>query len=485
MRCYNSQRSEFAILYGRRRIGKTFLVNKTFEGKFTFRFIGSHKAPKERQLERFALNLKEQGNLSYLPKVDSWYHAFDALQEMIKQSKAKGKKVIFFDEMPWIDTYASEFVSALEDFWNTWAALRDDILFVACGSATSWMVDKIVENQGGLHGRITSRIYLKPFTLAETEEYLRQEGCVWNRYTIAQCYMYVGGTPYYLSLLEPKKDLPQNIDELFFTPQAKLKGEIAELFNVLFKDAERYIEIVRALVEHREGLTRKQISDITKSNGGTLTSRLENLERCDFIMGQQQYGKKKKGIIYRIADFFTLFYFSFVEGTRPPITPYWQKKINSNAVKIWQGLTFELLVNTHVDKVIQHLGISGILTTVSAWRSERTSNMNKQRGRKDIMADNPQKESSNRQIDLIIAREDPYIYLCEMKFSQEEYTITKEYEQKLRQRMSLFREQTKTRAALLTTFITTYGVNPNIHSDIVQYEITLDQLFEKTIANIP
>ena len=458
MRCYHSERSEFVILYGRRRIGKTFLVNQTFSNRFTFQFTGSHQSSKERQLEMFSNALREYGNLSYQPVVDNWHHAFDALRDMLRRKRMKGKKVVFFDEMPWIDTYGSEFVAALEDFWNGWAAQRDDICFVACGSATSWMVDKLVENQGGLHGRITSRIYLRPFNLDETEQYLRSHDCVWSRYTITQCYMYLGGVPYYLSLLDCKRELQENIDLLFFNTSARLAGEFQELFNVLFKDAESYIDLVRLLSTHREGMTRQQLADATAAGGGSLTRRIENLERCDFITGQQQMGSKKKGIIYRLTDFFTLFHFRFVDGVRRRDRPYWPLMSESHELTAWQGLTFEMVAMVHAEQVIRQLGISGMMTNVCSWRS--TSN------------------SSNTQIDMLIERSDRYIYLCEIKFASEPFVISRDYEAHLRDRMAIFREETKTRKALLTTFITTYGVKPGIHSGVVQREVVLDDLFK-------
>ena len=458
MRCYQSERPEFVILYGRRRIGKTFLVNQTFKGRFTFQFTGSHQSPKERQLEMFANALKEYGGMDFQPVVDNWHHAFDALRELLRKKRTRGKKVVFFDEMPWIDTYGSEFVAALEDFWNTWASQQDDICFLACGSATSWMVDKLVENQGGLHGRITSRIYLRPFNLNETEQYLRTHGCLWNRYTITQCYMYLGGVPYYLSLLDCKKELVENIDDLFFNTSARLSGEFHELFNVLFKDADRYVEIARLLAGHREGLTRQELAKSTQSGGGTLSKRIENLERCDFITGQQQVGNRKKGTIYRLTDFYTLFYFRFIDGVKRRDRPYWPLKADSREVMTWQGITFELIAMTHVEQIIGRLGIAGVLTNVCSWRSKGGE--------------------EGAQIDLLIERQDQYIYLCEAKFSVEPYIVSKDYEQRLRRRMAIFREETNTRKALLTTFITTFGVKPGIHAGVVQREVVMDDLFK-------
>lgn len=462
-RCVNSKRSEFVVIYGRRRIGKTFLVTHTFESQLSFMFTGSHKAPKERQLEMFAKAIKQYGNISYPIEFDNWYHAFDTLEHMLASSKKKGKKIIFFDEMPWIDNVGSEFVAAFEDFWNTWASLRDDILLIASGSATSWMVNKLVENQGGLHNRITSSIYLRQFTLFECEQYLRAHGCSWDRYTITQCYMCLGGVPFYYSLLDYKQDLGTNIDSLFFRPKAKLFNEFNELYNVLFTGADKYIEIVRILSAKREGFSRKELSEKIGSNGGGLTRRLENLENCDFIQISPQYGNKKKLSIVRLSDFFTLFYLKHIEGKQKQTEPYWRQKMYSPEINSWQGLSFEQVCLEHINQIKQKLGISGIITTHSSWRCK-----------------NPQ-NNYNPQIDLVIERADRYIHLCEIKFSTTQYSITKEYENKLRERIALFIEDTKTKKTIFTTFITTFGLKQNIHSGIVHSEITMDDLFMPTL----
>lgn len=455
MRCYHSERSEFAIIYGRRRVGKTFLVTQTFSGRFSFVFTGSHKASKERQLELFAKALQQYGNIPYSLHIDNWYHAFDALESMLSSSRQVGKKILFFDEMPWIDTARSEFVSALEDFWNTWAALRDDIYLIASGSATSWMVDHLVENQGGLHNRITSSIYLQPFSLLECEEYLRAHNCLWDRYAITQCYMYLGGIPFYYSLLDYRKELPANIDLLFFSPKAILKNEFKDLYNVLFHGADKYIEIVRLLAQRHNGITRKELAAKLGTDGGNLSRRIDNLEKCDFITCYSQFGNKKKGMIIRLTDFFTLFYLRFVEGKQSHSAVHWRNQLMEPSYISWQGLTFELIGLTHIDQIKRGLGISGVSTQISSWRSSQ----------------------GDTQIDLVIDRADRCVHLCEMKFSLSPFIIDKEYEMKLRERLAIFAEETKTRKALLTTFITTYGIKPGIHSGVVQSELTLDNLF--------
>ena len=458
LRCKASHQSEFVIVYGRRRVGKTYLVNQVLGQHFTFYYTSSHSAPKRRKLDRFGMALESYG-LGTKPQLSNWYDAFDALQLLIEKQPSSSRKIVFIDEMPWIAGNDSEFVSALEDFWNAWAMLRGDVMLVCCGSATSWMVDHLIENQGGLHGRITSRIYLQPFTLAETEQFLVNKGCTWDRYQITQCYMCFGGVPFYLNLLDISLSLAQNIDQLYLNPGATLHDEFSELYGSLFGGKEIYADVVRLLAQHHQGCTRQEIADAAKCNGGTLTKVLNNLSNSDFIIGYQQYGNKKKGIIYRLTDMFTLFYFHFIEGQTGIDTDVWQRTINSARIHAWQGLCFELIALRHLEQIKRALGLTVVATKSSTWRSQ---------------GDN---EHKGTQIDLVIERADRIIHLCELKFSVEPYSVTADYEQKLRNRMALFRAATKTRKSLVTTFITTFGVVPGRHSGIVHSQVTLDDLF--------
>lgn len=466
LNCYQSNRSEFVILYGRRRVGKTFLVNHTFKGKFSFYFTGLHNATLSRQLEKFAESIQEYGALPVKPRFDNWYHAFDALKAILKSSRVRSKKVIFLDEMPWMSTRNSNFVSALEDFWNTWAALRDDILLVATGSTTSWMVDHLLKNKGGLYNRITCKIYLRQFNLQECEEYLRTHQCSWDRYTTTQYYMYLGGIPFYLSLLSYDKTLEENIDELFFDHHAKLAREFYDLYDAQFKDAGRYIELIKVLAAHREGMTRQEIIDAVSLSGGGLSVMLENLERNDLIRSYTRYGNKRKGIIYRVTDFFTIFYLKYVDGVRHRPSRYWLAKSSTPSVTAWRGLTFELVCLLHIDQINQALGIMGMLTSESCWRSSQAQEVN------------GSGKLKKAQIDMIIERTDRIIHLCEMKFSNERFIITKEYEEELRDKMTIFRQETKTTKMLNLTFVTAFGVAKGVHAGIVQSQVIIDDLFE-------
>lgn len=456
--CMESGRSEFMVVYGRRRIGKTFLVRRFFKDSYDFSFVGKHGAGKEEQLGAFAKALQKYSSSAFSPVLKTWRDAFDCLQKLLEGTAGKGKKVVFFDEMPWMETPKSDFVQALEDFWNGWAAMRDDIVFVACGSSTSWMVDKILHNQGGLFNRVTQKIYLRPFHLSEVEQYLDERHFNWDRYQIAQCYMILGGVPYYLTLLRPELSLLSNIDELFFADaHAMLRTEYSELYSSLFKRPENYISVIRALSEKFGGYTRNEIAEKTKLGGAALTKILSDLEQCDFILPYARYGNARNNTIYRIKDFYTLFYYKYVDGADRKDPHRWTHLSSSPQVASWQGFSFELLCLVHIDEIKKTLGIDRILNGASSWRSKT--------------------EGRNTQIDLVIERADRNINLCEMKFSVGLYAIDKEYEMKLRERVSIFRAETKTRCSTRMTFVTTYGVLNNKHSGVVDDVVVLDDLF--------
>lgn len=454
-----SERSEFVVVYGRRRIGKTFLVRRFFKDNYAFSFVGKHEMRREQQLAEFAKELMCYSYSTFVPQLKNWTEAFDALQRLLETYNIPGKKVVFFDEMPWMDTPKSDFVSALENFWNGWANMRDDIVLVACGSATSWMVDKLLHNQGGLFNRITQKIYLRPFKLSEMEQYLDEKHFGWNRYQIAQCYMILGGIPFYLTLLNPKLSLLSNIDELFFADaHAMLRTEYNELYSTLFKRPDNYLAVIRMLTERKEGFTRKEINEKTKLGGAALSKILSDLEQCDFIFSYARYGNAKNNAIYRIKDFYTLFYYKYVNGIDTKDSLRWTHLSSTPQVSSWQGFSFELLCLLHLDEIKKALGIDRILNDASAWRSRQPE--------------------QNTQIDLVIERADHNINLCEMKFSSGMYAIDKGYEQKLRERMSIFLAETMTRCSTRITMVTTYGVLQNKHSGIVNDEVLLDDLFE-------
>ncbi len=454
-RCCESNQSEFVIVYGRRRIGKTYLVRQFTRDKYAFSYVGVRDISTRQQLDNFALALQQYSKSPFAPALATWMEAFRQLRLLLERNS--GRKIIFIDEMPWMDKAKSDFVSALETFWNGWAAAQGNICLIACGSATSWMTEKLIYNTAGLHNRITSRIYLRPFTLAEVEEYLEALGCRWDRFQMAQCYMAMGGVPYYLSLIRPNNSLMQNIDRLYFHKNAELREEFYELYYSLFKNASRYIDVVKTLSTRRQGMTRQEISQRLKITGSGLSRILSHLERCDIILGYSAFGNKKNNVIYRLTDFYTLFYLHFVAQERSQDEQWWEHNMNSPRVRAWQGFSFELLCLLHLPQIKRCLSIGGIATTTSSWRSNNTEH--------------------HYQIDMVIDRDDRIINLCEMKFSANRYVIDKEYEMLLRDRMAWFVAETKTRKSPVITMITTYGIMQNKHSGVVQNEVLLDSLF--------
>ena len=456
--CMQSPRSELIAVYGRRRIGKTFLIKEYFKSNFTFYFVGTRDVSKAVQLSNFANSLQKQFRLECKPSIENWFEAFSLLESLVEKTRTKGKRVLFIDEMPWMDSVKSDFVPALELFWNGWATMRNDIVLIACGSATSWMVDKVFHNKGGLFNRVTRHLYLRPFTLREVEALLESQGFTWDRYQIAQCYMTLGGVPFYYTLLSRGESLSQNIDRLFFSsPHAPLRMEYEELYAALFKNPARYMAIVKLLVSKRNGMTRNDIMAQCGFGGSMLSKILSDLERCDFIFGYAQYGNKSKNTLYRVKDFYTLFYYKFVAGEEGRDGSRWSHIQQTQPVKSWQGYSFELLALLHLDEIKNRLHIDVISNKSSSWRSAD--------------AENPV------QIDLVIERADRIINLCEMKFSSAPYIIDKAYEMHLRNRMAIFREQTGTRYGTQLTLITTFGVLKNKHYSVVDSEVTLDDLF--------
>lgn len=458
--CLKSNRSEFVIVCGRRRIGKTFLVDQFFNNCFDFTFVGAHKAKTVIQLRNFAKSIRQYSGKR--PNAFSdWYDAFDALEDYLETLPTDRKKVIFIDEMPWIDTNRSTFVEALENFWNSWANRRYDIVLIASGSATSWMADNLLENQGGLHNRITSRLFLKPFTLGETEEYFKRLNFYWTRYDMLQCYMLTGGVPYYLSILDPKLSVAQNIDVLCFDDNGPLRKEFNELYPALFNYSENYVNIVTLLNQHKSGLTRKEISLKSKVNGKFLNTILENLEQCGFVAKMEMFGRKNT-MIYRLVDFYTLFYFKFINQNHKLDEHWWTHHMEDAGIRAWQGLSFELICILHHNQIKKALGISGMSTSTSTWKC------------------GPDTDDGlpGAQVDMIIERADRMIHLCEMKFSQKPFNISADYEKMLRERMWIFDAKTKNKKTLLHTFITTFGLGEGKHHSIVHSQLTMDDLFE-------
>ena len=459
--CMNSNQAQLVIVYGRRRVGKTFLINEYFHNTFAFKLTGTYGKGKEVQLRNFASSLKRQTHKESATPTD-WLQAFELLRDYLESLPQNVKQVVFFDEMPWLDNQKSDFLSSFEWFWNDWASTQDNLVFIVCGSATSWMDEKIANNKGGLFNRQTCKLFLKPFKLAEVEQYLLSKQIKWSRYDIVRCYMIMGGIPYYLSLLSSKLSLSQNIDKLFFAEGCELWDEFEHLYNTLFTNSESYIKVVEALNSKRGGLTRTEIIEKTKLNGnGDLTDILKNLELSGFIRVSNFYKKEKKDSLYQLRDYFTAFYFQFIKYNYDKDEHYWSNSTDNPARRTWEGLVFEQICKDHVFAIKQKLGISGILSEESAWF---------------VRADK-ENGTSGAQIDLLIKRRDRVITICEIKFSNGEYLITKDYDLNLRNKVELFKTKTNCKESIQLVMLTTYGVKQNEYSSVIQNQVVMDDLF--------
>ncbi|MCF0195069.1 MAG: ATP-binding protein [Bacteroidaceae bacterium] len=467
--CHKSAKSEFVVVYGRRRIGKTFIVNESLSKNFVFHATGIFGQPRSEQIKNFHTAIKKWFDADMLARCGAtrcptdWMETFNMLERLLTATPKpkRAKKVVFLDELPWMDSQRSGFITALEHFWNSYAAWTHDIILVVCGSAASWIVDKVINNRGGLHNRLTRLIHLQPFTLAETEEFIRGKGLRWNRYDIVQCYMSMGGIPYYLDNIPLEADsYPKAIDQMFFSQSGILRVEYNRLYKSLFTNSTAYEAIVEQLARKKMGMTLAELSEGTKILlGGHLKEYLDNLEQCGFLRKYYAYGNKKKGTIYQLTDLYTLFYLQFVKEYTATDGAYWQTMIDSPSRRAWAGYAFEILCLTHIEQIRMALGFSSVNCTVSSWRTGATE------------------EHDGAQIDLVIDRRDQIINLCEMKFSNAKYAIDAKYEEELRNKISAFGIETRTNSALHLTMVTTYGVKQNSHSGIIASQITLDDLF--------
>ncbi|MCQ2105458.1 MAG: AAA family ATPase [Fibrobacter sp.] len=455
-----SANAEFIALYGRRRVGKTFLVNQVFKGRFTFAMTGVLDGSKEEQMGAFVDALDLFG-FECKERPENWMAAFTVLRKFLMHKVSSGEPcIVFIDEIPSLDTQGSGFVNALGHFWNSWASNQDNFKLIVCGSATSWMVKNLIDSKGGLHNRITHEIKLKPFTLQETAEYLQSRNFAWSRLLVLQTYMFTGGVAYYLSLLDESESLAQNIDRLYFAENGEMRREYKRLFKTLFSSAAPYMRLVEILARKKEGLTRKEIIAETKSEkGGTLSEQLQNLEECGFVrkfMIREKKVVKENGGIYQLVDPFTLFHLYF-EGKAKGDTRYWENHINTPVVNTWLGMAFEKVCLLHVVQIKAALKIAGISTQQYSWRS---------------------KDAENRaQIDLIIDRADGMINLCEIKYSETDYSLSEVEFQKIERRFAAFANEIGSRKGIFKTLITAGPVKKNQYTESLPVKLTSDCLF--------
>ncbi|WP_406030159.1 ATP-binding protein [Succinivibrio sp.] len=468
---YHSEDAELIALYGRRRVGKTYLIDEVFRDRLNFRHAGLSPIDSEKenvkahlmkdQLTHFFRSLTMQG---YKGKKtpESWLEAFYMLEDLlVEKYKDNERIVVFLDEMQWLDTPKAKFMTGFEAFWNGWACHRKNLMVIVCGSSSSWILTNIINNHGGLYGRVTFEIKLKPFTLRECEQFLTSKEICMSRYDVIQAYMMVGGIPYYLRYFNKRLSLAQNINEIFFADEAPLKDEFNRMFASLFKNAEPIKQIIKAIASKNKGITRKELSEITGvTDSGEVSRQLNALIAGDFIIKYKSFGDNKRDEIYKLVDPFSYFYLTFLDKSSDNRNIDWINIEDSSRVLSWKGYAFENVCWNHIHQIKMALQIGGVSTTEALWSKRGDEN------------------TRGTQIDLIIVRKDNVVHMCEIKFYNDEFEVDKDYHLILERRKKILREQIPKRATIHNTLITTYGLRKtNYFGDFV-HVVTIDQLFE-------
>ena len=470
----DSNRPEFLALYGRRRVGKTFLVREFFQNKqvIFFNVTGSKNGKLKEQINHFTTQLGEVFyNGAKIIAEKNWDKTFETLTKTIKHQISANKKIIlFFDELPWMATKNSGLLHTLEYYWNQYWSNNDRIKLIICGSSASWIINKIIKNRGGLHNRITRKIHLEPLNLINTKRFLRHQGINLNNEQITQLYMAVGGIPYYLTYIDKNLSAAQIIEKLAFSKGSFLLEEFDNLFASLFDNHEIYIEIIRIIAQSRQGIGKRALLEkIGKSQlGGRGIEKLSALEEAGFIISFKPHFHKRRGIYYKIIDEYTLFYLRWIEPIRETLQVKnltkgnWQEIQNSPAWYSWQGYAFEAICYKHINQIRKQLSISPT-AIANSWR---------------YISSKDKPKDSGAQIDLLFDRKDGVITLCEIKYSNKPFTIDKQYAKNLLNKRDVFAKNTRTKKQLFLALIASNGVKNNIYMDnLISDVVTLKDLF--------
>jgi AAA+ ATPase superfamily predicted ATPase len=461
-RAFESNEPELIAIIGRRRVGKTFLVRSFFKDSLRFEMTGIHDAQRSLQLRNFSDQLARAMKTDLRPEPPKdWYEAFQQLIRFLETKNGKGRKVVFFDELPWLASRRSGFLSALEHFWNSWASRQPNVLVVICGSAASWMIDHIINNRGGLYQRVTRKLNLKPFSLAEVAEYLKSRSVRYEPRQIAELYMALGGIPHYLREVRSGLSAAQNIEQICFNPQGILVDEYSQLYGSLFENPDRHVEIIETLARRLGGLTRGSLLDALEyTSGGRLTKTIEELMVSGFIERVEPWGKESRDASYRLIDEFSLFYLKWMKRRSRSSKATWLDKRGTPAWYAWSGFAFENICHRHIAEIKRELGIASVETQHGCWQYRPKSTI-----------------QQGAQIDLLIDRRDDVINLCEIKYADDQFVIDQKYAKQLRQKIDVFRQVTKTRKTVHLTMITTFGVKQNQYSsDLVDSQVILSGL---------
>lgn len=461
-RCARSGKSELICVYGRRRVGKTFLVEQFFSGYFAFRATGVEGGKTRTQLKSFHQRLREHGDMNGRIPAD-WFEAFSRLESILASETVRrsphGKIVVFLDEFPWFATAKSDFLMAFGEFWNRCGTAKGDYLFIICGSATSWIIGNVLKNTGSMYNRVTSQIFLNPFTLKESEAFFKDREFDWSRKQITQCQMVFGGLPYFFDLLNGNESLSWNIDMLCFRPHAMLRDESKRLLEATLRKSPVYEQVLEFLSRFPYGVKREDCFRSLSIPQGTFARTIDDLAGCGYIQEYKNYHEKKNPLYLRLSDPFLLFHYSFLkEDSAMPFTSFSEFVSDTGRYMNWRGHAFESLCLSHIRQIKTALGILGVKTVSYPWASRI--------------------EKGGAQIDLIIERDDMITDLCEIKYTDSPFSISADYERVLLHKRDVFRKETGAKHALKLVMISAEGIAGVAHTEHIARVLTLDDLFE-------
>ncbi len=449
----HSQRSELIAVYGRRRIGKTYLVRAYYSKNIVFSFSGLRNGTRPDQLENFMLELQDLTNEFKDEEPENWLQAFNLLKRYFKGVKqTKKKKVIFIDEFPWVDTLRSGFLPAFENFWNSYCTTRNDLIVVICGSAASYMLKKIIRNRGGLHNRITRKIKLVPFQLKEVKAFFEYKGIHIPEIEVLKLYMALGGIAEYLEHVQPGDSSVSAIEHICFQKGAQLEFEFDEVFNSLFEEGSYHEQVIQALAKGpKKGMTRDQIlNNQNLSSGGQFSKSMNELIESGFVENYQSFRYKRKTTLYRIFDEFCLFHLQFIDKFKGNS---WKQLFTKKEYETWCGYAFEMTCYKHIESIKKELRCDQINSRNYSWSSK------------------------SAQVDLVIDRDDNLVNLCEIKFYHSSFSVDANYAINLRNKETQYKLETGTKKGVNTIMLTTWGIQGKYATGLVAKSLTQECLF--------
>ena len=455
-----SKKSELICVYGRRRVGKTFLVEQTFR-EFAFRAVGLENGTAKQQLKSFGQRLIEYGDeINSAPK--DWFEAFSRLDKILSKNSVRrsqnGKRIVFLDEFPWFATKRSDFLVAFEDFWNRRGTLDGDFLFIICGSATSWIIKNVLKNTGNMYQRVTKKICIEPFTLAETEIFFKDREFDWSREKITECQMIFGGLPFFFDLMNTSHSLSQNINRLLFDKYALYKDETKRLLEATLSESPIYGEILAKLAFAKYGIKKSKLQEEIGASNGTYGRAIQDLVDCGYIIEYRKKYEAYNPLYVQLMDPFLMFHYHYLSKDNK--TDSYEDVVGDmGRYDNWRGQAFEILCFNNICSIKSALGIRGVKTECYPWYN----------------SEDEKKERA--QIDMVIERADSITNLCEIKYTNRPFEIDVSYEQQLLRKRDIFKEKTGTSQALKIILVSASGLSGSNYPSYISDVITLDDLF--------